>query len=91
MIQANTWYRLAAGLVQRHEKLDFDQDINGAHCEHRYGKIPARKLLLNKMSQFILLRPNSVQRKRKSSFNMRNNLVEAINFFSPYSIQIAFN
>jgi len=82
MIQANTWQRLAIGQAKRHEKLDLDQDIIGAHCEHRHGKRPARKELLIKMSQFILLRPNSVQRKRKSSFNMRNNFVEAINFLT---------
>jgi len=35
-------------------------------------------------------RPNSSQRRRKSSCNIRNNLLEAIYFFNPYSIQIVF-
>jgi len=55
MIQANTWQRFAVGQALRNEKLDFDQDIIGAHCEHRYGQWLARKQLLIKMAQVILL------------------------------------
>jgi len=34
MIQANTWQRLAVGQALRHEKLDLDEDIIVAHCDH---------------------------------------------------------
>jgi len=37
MIQANTWQRLVVGQALRHEKLDLNLDIIGAHCELRSG------------------------------------------------------
>jgi len=35
MIEANSCQKLAVGQALRHEKLDLDLEIIGAHCEHR--------------------------------------------------------
>ena len=55
MNQASTWQRLAVGQALRHDKFDLDQHLIADHCENRYGQWPARKQLLIKMAQVILL------------------------------------